>query len=82
MRLVFPSQQVILIVIAFGFPFAPGYSAAAVGVFSAMPWALLAKGVQDLADASQGERLHCQSFAALCNGKVGWVGVMTCRASV
>ena len=48
------ARQVILIVIAFGFPFAPGYSAAAVGVFSAMPWALLAKGVQDLADASTG----------------------------
>lgn len=48
------SLQVIIIVVAFGFPFAPGYSQAAVGAFSAMPWALLAKGVQDLADASQG----------------------------
>jgi hypothetical protein len=52
--LLFVVAWVILIVIAFGFPFAPGYSAAAVGVFSAMPWALLSKGVQDLADASQG----------------------------
>lgn len=59
--------QVILIVIAFGFPFAPGYSAAAVGVFSAMPWALLSKGVQDLADASQGELLfHLRAKQAPC----------------
>ena len=45
---------VILIVIAFGFPYRPSYNPVAVGVFSAMPWSLLAKGVQDLAAATDG----------------------------
>lgn len=49
---------VFLIVVAFGFPYSSKYSPVAVGVFSAMPWTLLAKGIQDLAAASEGGSAH------------------------
>ncbi|KAL4855684.1 ABC transporter A family member 11 [Chlorella vulgaris] len=52
--LLFVVAWVILTVIAFGFPYSSSTSLAAVAVFSAMPWSLLSKGVQDLADATAG----------------------------
>ncbi|KAL4434281.1 hypothetical protein ABPG75_000722 [Micractinium tetrahymenae] len=55
--MLFVVAWVVLIVIAFGFPFNASYSTVAVAVFSAMPWSLLSKGVQDLAAATDG-RLH------------------------
>ena len=55
---------VFLIVVGFGFPYSPKYSAAAVACFSTLPWTLLAKGIQDLADASQG--------AGWSGWKLGW----------
>ena len=55
---------VFLIVVGFGFPYSPKYSTAAVAFFSTLPWTLLAKGIQDLADASQG------ALGAVC--ALGW----------
>lgn len=45
---------VFLIVIGFGFPYSAKYSPIARAVFNAFPWTLLAKGVGDLAAASDG----------------------------
>jgi hypothetical protein len=52
--LLFVVAWVVLCVIAFGWPYSPSNSTAAIAVFSAMPWSLLSKGVQDLADATSG----------------------------
>ena len=59
---------VILIVIAFGFPYSPSYSTAAIASFSAMPWSLLSKGVQDLADATSGAAQQACPLPAGCRG--------------
>ena len=56
--LLFVVAWVVLIVVAFGFPFSAAYSTAAVAGFCLMPWALLGKGVQDLALASEGAPLQ------------------------
>ncbi len=46
---------VCLIVLAFGFPYSARYQApGAIWAFSAVPWTLLAKGIQDLALAAEG----------------------------
>lgn len=49
---VFVVAWVLLIVVAFGFPYAPTYGDGAIFIFSMFPWTLLGKGIQDLAEAS------------------------------
>jgi hypothetical protein len=44
---------IFLIVIGFGFPYSTKYSSVAVVAFSLLPWSLLAKGINDLAAASE-----------------------------
>lgn len=44
---------IFLIVIGFGFPYSTKYSTVAVAAFSLLPWSLLAKGINDLAAASE-----------------------------
>ena len=50
----FVAAWVFLIVIGFGFPYSPKYSAAARWAFNSFPWTLLAKGIGDLAATSDG----------------------------
>ncbi|PSC73883.1 ABC transporter A family member 2 isoform B [Micractinium conductrix] len=75
--MLFVVAWVILIVCAFGFPYNSAYSPAAIILFSVMPWALLSKGVGDLADASAGRNpgipwadrvAYCQPDAVLRPG--------------
>lgn len=49
---VFVISWITLIVVRFGFPFDSRYSSAAQVAFLLMPWALLGKGLQDLAFAA------------------------------
>ncbi|KAL4424942.1 hypothetical protein ABPG77_009671 [Micractinium sp. CCAP 211/92] len=75
--MLFVLAWVILIVVAFGFPYNSSYSTVAVAFFSAMPWSLLSKGVQDLAAATDGRQhgipwadrfAYCQPGTALPPG--------------
>ena len=45
---------VMLLIVAFGFPYSTNYSKALVALFSLFPWTLLGKGIGDLASATTG----------------------------
>ncbi len=45
---------VMLLVVAFGFPYSTDYSSGLVALFSLFPWTILAKGIGDLASATTG----------------------------
>lgn len=53
---IFVISWITLIVIRLGFPFDSRYSIAAQAAFALMPWALLGKGLQDLAFAAGAQR--------------------------
>lgn len=53
---IFVVAWVFLIVLRFGFPFNPKFSPVARGFFSIMPWVMLGKGIDDLAEAAAGKR--------------------------
>ena len=55
---IFVVSWITLIVIRFGFPFDSRYSSAVKVVFALMPWALLGKGLQDLAFAAGEMQAH------------------------
>jgi hypothetical protein len=54
--LLFIAAWVCLVVLRFGFPYRPQYPDMARLVFSAFPWNLLGKGIDDLASAASGTR--------------------------
>ncbi len=45
---------VMLLVVAFGFPYSTNYSGGLVALFSLFPWTILGKGIGDLASATTG----------------------------
>ena len=51
---VFILAWVMLLVVAFGFPFSTNYSKGFVALFSLFPWTVLGKGIRDLASATTG----------------------------
>ncbi|DBA85756.1 TPA: hypothetical protein ACH3X1_005317 [Trebouxia sp. C0004] len=46
---------VMLLVVAFGFPYSTNYSSGLVALFSLFPWTILGKGIGDLASATTGD---------------------------
>jgi hypothetical protein len=52
---IFIVAWVTIVVVNFGFPYRPAHSKLAQAVFNAFPWTLLAKGVEDLAAATDGQ---------------------------
>jgi hypothetical protein len=54
--LLFIAAWVCLVVLRFGFPYRPQYPDMARLIFSAFPWNLLGKGIDDLASAASGIR--------------------------
>ncbi|KAL3149709.1 hypothetical protein ABBQ38_013538 [Trebouxia sp. C0009 RCD-2024] len=52
---VFIVAWVMLLVVAFGFPYSVNYSKGFVALFSLFPWTLLGKGIRDLASATTGD---------------------------
>ncbi|DBB06884.1 TPA: hypothetical protein ACH3X3_009543 [Trebouxia sp. C0006] len=46
---------VMLLVVAFGFPYSTDYSSGLVALFSLFPWTILGKGIGDLASATTGD---------------------------
>lgn len=52
---------VMLLVVAFGFPFSTKYSKGFVALFSLFPWTVLGKGIRDLASATTGTFI-CLAF--------------------
>lgn len=51
---VFIVAWVMLLVVAFGFPYSTDYSKGFVALFSLFPWTILGKGIRDLASATTG----------------------------
>jgi len=45
---------VMLLIVAFGFPYSTKYSKGLVALFSLFPWTILGKGIGDLASATTG----------------------------
>lgn len=62
---------VLQLVVAFGFPYAPGVPAGWVALFSLFPWTLLSKGLGDLAAATTGACVQCRQGR---DGGWGWPG--------
>ena len=60
---VFIVAWVMLLVVAFGFPFSTKYSKGFVALFSLFPWTVLGKGVRDLASATTGD----STCLSVCN---------------
>ena len=60
---VFIVAWVMLLVVAFGFPYSTNYSKGFVALFSLFPWTVLGKGIRDLAAATTGDSTH----RSVCN---------------
>ena len=62
---VFIVAWVMLLVVAFGFPFSTNYSKGFVALFSLFPWTVLGKGIRDLAAATTGDSTHTHTCVQL-----------------
>ena len=60
---------VMLLVVAFGFPFSTNYSKGFVALFLMFPWTVLGKGIRDLASATTGDstELFAASLVMSCH---------------
>ena len=61
---VFIVAWVMLLVVAFGFPFSTNYSKGFVALSSLFPWTVLGKGIRDLASATTGKFIYLATMLA------------------